>query len=391
MDRLSARRPDVIIAGGGVAGASLAILLGRAGLRVTLFDQRTFPSEKPCGEGLMPAGVAVLARLGLLSAVGGVAFSGIRWHAGDRMVEASFPRVPGMPSFGIAQRRLRLDLTLFEAARATSGVTAIAGTRVDAPLVERGRVVGVSAGGDEHRAPLTVIADGAASRLRRALGLDGPRRSRVRVGMRSHFRLSSNQSPPDRVTVFLGAGREVYIAPLPDGELLVAGLAEREIAGPDARAAWSRWITEEPALAALLAGATRISSIEGRAPLTGTARAGVVPGAVLLGDAAGFTDPVTGGGMAQALLAAELLAAHVPLALDRGDAVLRRFDRERRRMLRPFRAVTGLMLALVRRPWLARLALDVIAAHPPLFSRLIGVAGGLSCEHARRAPAPRTR
>ena len=56
---------DVVIAGGGPAGATLAMLLGRAGLRVELFEAQRFPREKPCGEGIMPAGVAVLERLGL--------------------------------------------------------------------------------------------------------------------------------------------------------------------------------------------------------------------------------------------------------------------------------------------------------------------------------------
>ena len=54
---------DVLIAGGGIAGASLAVLLGRSGLRVEMFDQRRFPSEKPCGEGIMPAGVRALVAL----------------------------------------------------------------------------------------------------------------------------------------------------------------------------------------------------------------------------------------------------------------------------------------------------------------------------------------
>ena len=48
---------DVLIAGGGIAGATLAVLLGRAGLRVEIYEERRFPREKPCGEGLMPAGV----------------------------------------------------------------------------------------------------------------------------------------------------------------------------------------------------------------------------------------------------------------------------------------------------------------------------------------------
>ena len=40
---------DVLVAGGGPAGSALAILAGRAGISVALFDQARFPRDKPCG------------------------------------------------------------------------------------------------------------------------------------------------------------------------------------------------------------------------------------------------------------------------------------------------------------------------------------------------------
>ena len=57
---------DVVIVGGSVAGSALAILLGRSGVQVELYEQHAFPRDKACAEGLMPAGAAVLGRLGLL-------------------------------------------------------------------------------------------------------------------------------------------------------------------------------------------------------------------------------------------------------------------------------------------------------------------------------------
>ena len=53
----------VLIVGGGVAGSSLATMLGRSGFSVRLFEKAQFSREKPCGEGLMPAGLACLATL----------------------------------------------------------------------------------------------------------------------------------------------------------------------------------------------------------------------------------------------------------------------------------------------------------------------------------------
>jgi flavin-dependent dehydrogenase len=108
----------------------------------------------------------------------------------------------------------------------------------------------------------------------------------------------------------------------------------------------------------------------------------VAPGAVLLGDAAGFIDPVTGGGIAQALLSAELLARFLPRILaerdrDRDSEWLWRFDRQRRAMLRDYRWLTAALLLVTRRPALARATLHLMRAKPAAMGHLVGVAAGL--------------
>jgi len=95
---------DVVIAGAGPAGASLAVMLGRAGLSVEVYDTHRFPREKPCGEGLMPAGVGVLERHGLADAVGGAPFYGVRYYAGTLVAEGRFPSVAELPATGRGQR-----------------------------------------------------------------------------------------------------------------------------------------------------------------------------------------------------------------------------------------------------------------------------------------------
>src|SRR5713101_4431980 len=71
---------DLLIAGAGIAGSALAIHLARRGHSVVLLERSRFPREKPCGEGLMPAGVAALERLGIDTAGLGAEFYGIRYH-----------------------------------------------------------------------------------------------------------------------------------------------------------------------------------------------------------------------------------------------------------------------------------------------------------------------
>jgi 2-polyprenyl-6-methoxyphenol hydroxylase-like FAD-dependent oxidoreductase len=366
----------VLISGGGIAGSALAILLGRQGIEVELFERRDFPHEKPCGEGLMPAGVSVVERMGLQEAVGGEPFYGVRYHFGDFAVEGRFPSQDGRPSVGWGQRRLKLDEALFRAASVTPGVTAHVRARVDAPLVEGGRVVGLIVDGEPRRGSLVVAADGIDSPIRKAAGLDLPPR-RKRFGVCAHFRLAGGRLQPPWVDVFVRKGHELYVTPLPAREVLVAALVEAGAMEGTAEQAYSRWLQAEPVLAERLEGAEQITPIAGRSPLTSRARSGVAPGLVLLGDAAGFVDPITGGGMAQALVSAELLARYAAnRGLAKHEAWLDAFDRERSAMLRDYRILTNAMLWLASRPRLARNAFRAMTATPRLFSHLLGVSGG---------------
>jgi len=367
---------DVLIAGGGIAGSTLVILLGRQGLTVEVFERGRFPKEKPCGEGLMPAGVAVLNRLGLGEAVGGAPFYGVRYHFGNQTAEGRFPRAAGLPIAGRGQRRKHLDQVLFQAAAATPGVTAHTGIAVDAPLCENGRVAGLLVGGELRRAALVVAADGVHSRMRHLLGLNKPQH-RKRFGTRAHFRLAPGQTQPPWVDVFVCPGYELYVTPLPEKEVLVAGLTYAGALGEPIERAFHRWWRAQPALAVRLEGAEQVSSLMGTSPLAGNARAGVAPGIVLLGDAAGFLDPITGGGMTQALMTAELLAKHVSRGLGRDEKWLWTFERHRQALLRDYRILTQMVLWLADHPRLAERLLSVLRMSPTLFSHLVGVSGGV--------------
>jgi flavin-dependent dehydrogenase len=379
---------DVVVAGGGPAGATLAILLGRAGLRVDVYDARHFPREKPCGEGIMPGGVAVLGRLGLRDAVGGRALSAVRYHGFGLTAAAPFA-APGRPqTTALAQRRLRLDEALIRVARATPGVRLYEDASVEGAEIENGRAVGLRVGGEIRRGALVVGADGLESPVRRSLGLDVAARAPTRGGVRMHFRLAPGSTLADNLEIFVGRGFELYAAPLPDGELLVAGLADEGAFGSSARAALARWIASWPFLRDALEGATPLTAPAGRARVARRARAGFAPGAVLLGDAARASDPLTAGGISHALATAERLAEIVPRYLAEGDRVLHRFDRARHRLLRPHDWLTHALVTIVRRPLLAHATLLAMRALPPVMRRLVSVAGAAGVHPPAVAAAP---
>lgn len=367
---------DVLIAGGGLAGSTLAILLGRRGLKVELFERGEFPKEKPCGEGLMPAGVAVLNRLGVGAEVGGAPFYGLRYHFRTGTAEGRFPVTAGLPVFGFGQRRKHLDQILFRTAASTPGVTAHSGAVVEAPLSHNGRVVGLQVNGKSHRAAIVVAADGVHSRLRHQMNLNVPVR-RKRFGVRAHFRLAKERIQPPWVEVFLGPGHELYLTPLPDGEVLVAALTDaRQLHGPLA-SAFQRWLSNQPSLSRLLEGAEQVTPLLATSPLSGEAIRGVAPGFVLLGDAAGFIDPITGGGMTQALMTAELLASCIPDNLGCEESWLPAFEHSRQALLLDYRILTRMVIWLTDHPQVGERLLLILNALPAFLSHVIGVAGGV--------------
>ena len=98
---------------------------------------------------------------------------------------------------------------------------------------------------------------------------------------------------------------------------------------------------------------------------------------MLLGDAAGFLDPITGGGIAQALITSERLAAFIDTHRGRNpDTWVPAFERERQALLRDYHLLTRGVLGLARRPVLAHAALVGLSYLPSLFSHLVGVSAG---------------
>jgi flavin-dependent dehydrogenase len=355
---------DVLIVGGGVAGSSLAIMLGRSGFAVRLFEKTQFPREKPCGEGLMPAGVAVLQRWGLDALVAGCSFHGVRFYFGQGPAARNDCKTFRFQSPGLGQRRRVLDQELISCAAATPGVQVHTGVSVNSLIIERGVVKGLRVAGQEYRAPLVVAADGAHSTIRSQLGLDHPIK-RDRFGMRAHFRLADAKPQVPWVEVFIGNKIELYATPLPNREISVALLAPAGTlrAHPAEFLALCRSF---PALADRLEGAQQITRLMGAAPISGNSRHIATPGVVFLGDAAGYADPVTGTGMTQALITAELLTKHLLRQKKLATATLWSFEQHRRAVLAKYRTMAFVALWLSQKPHLARLvsgAADLWSSH----------------------------
>jgi menaquinone-9 beta-reductase len=356
---------DVLVAGGGPAGLAVAAAAAARGLGVVVLERGELPADKACGEGILPAGLRALEELGALALIpepDRAPIRAIRWVDGGRAAEAGLPG----PAAGI--RRTALSAALLARARAAG-----AEVRPRTPLIAHRRgPEGVEAQtpGGALRARLLVAADGLASPVREREGLSRPERGAARFGLRRHFSLAPWS---DRVEVHFGDGVEAYVTPAGAARVGVALLCEAA-----ARRPYPELLASFPSLAARLAGARHDSALAGAGPLRRGAAARVRDRLVLVGDAAGFVDAITGEGLSLAFEAALDLARALPDALARGAPAeaFREFERAQARRWRRYAAATRLLLWLARRPGARRRAIALAASHPRALERIVALAVG---------------
>jgi 2-polyprenyl-6-methoxyphenol hydroxylase-like FAD-dependent oxidoreductase len=307
---------DVIIVGGRCAGAPLATLLARSGMKVCVVDRARFPSDTPSTHGVQPSGVKILDRLGVLDQVLDVAPAiehGTMQLDDERIELNGISRMMGAPMVNV--RRVTLDAILLDAA-AAAGADVRTQTAVSGLIQTGGRVVGVHTTKGELRASLIVGADGARSTI---ADLVGARKYHATPPGRMFVwtYLEGVASATDHVR--LGKiGDHVFLAsPTDSGLFMVAlgiSMSRRDEVRRDREAAWAKGVAGWPELQATLAGARRVGPVQMMSRWHGFFRESAGPGWVLLGDAGHFKDPTPGQGISDALRQSTTLAAAIQAA-----------------------------------------------------------------------------
>jgi flavin-dependent dehydrogenase len=333
---------DVAIVGAGPVGLAAAIEARLAGLSVMLVEQREGAIDKACGEGLMPGALPLLARLGVNPE--GHPLGGVTYRSGRRSVTHRFAA-----SGGRGVRRTTLHAALSARAnelgvrRVTLRVTELVQTTdaVHLPEIVSARYL--------------LGCDGLHSTIARLAGLSlaAPRRAR-RFGVRQHYFV---QPWSDNIEVYFGPSAELYVTPVSEN---VVGLAMLARQGTD----FDEALAAVPQLAAQLAGAGLASTRRGAGPFRQRTRARVRGRVLLVGDAAGYVDAITGEGLrlgfAQAADAVRAIAADRP----------KDYERAWKRTTRDFRVLTGALVFGATTP-LRGAIVPLAAALPGVFGSVV--------------------
>jgi geranylgeranyl reductase family protein len=372
---------DAIVVGAGPAGSATALFLRQRGHSVLLLDEARFPRDKVCGESVSPGAWPLLEALGAAGAIRKRAprpLAGMRLTAPDGTSFRGDYR--GAAAAGFAMRRRDFDQALIETARG-AGVEVREGTRATGLVLEGGVVRGVACengrGTGDAFARLVVGADGRRSVVARRLGLLREHPTLRKFAVRGHWAGMDGLS--DDGEMHVGGGGYCGVAPLRGSQANVAFVVDvRDVraAGGNLegfyRAALERrW----PRVAERLAGARLLEPPRAVGPLALDARRVSAPGALLVGDSAGFYDPFTGEGVTLALRSADLAAQTADRVL-RGDAHdLSEYDRRRHAATRDKFRLNRLLQRIIGRDDLACAVARRLARRPDLADRLVGIAG----------------
>ena len=323
------QRFDVLVVGAGPAGSATAHRLAGAGASVLVVDRARFPRDKPCGGGLTTRAFrrcpvdptpVVEERVDVVE---------LRFRYGDAVVRRS-----SEPVIWMTQRR-RLDAFLLDAARA-AGAEVREGVQVS-------HDGGISVGGERIAADVVVGADGANGQTAKALSLGGA----IVHGVALEGNVPYRALPPDRylhrAVVELADIPGGYGWVFPKGDHVNVGVGAWSAEGPRLREHLARVCAAHGLVIA------QLEDVRGhRLPLRRPGTNLASDRALLVGDAAGLIDPVSGDGMYECFVSAELAAAAIADLLG-----------GRSSSLEPYAAALDAELApLHRASWKLKRALD---------------------------------
>lgn len=346
---MSNDRWDLAIVGGGPIGLVTGILAAQSGLSVAVLESRADPIDKACGEGLMPRAMERLAEIAVEPV--GRNFDGITYldAAGDRRAYAPFQGDPGR---GV--ERIVLHEALTRRSKEVE-VQRLPG-RVVSVSQDDGSATAHCANGLSLTARYLVGADGLHSTVRREIGLAAKVSAYPRYGLRQHF---LTKPWGTSVEVYWAPESEAYVTPVSDD---VVGIA---ILGGRGAKPFKERLAEFPALTRQLGDARKLGTVLGAGPLRQAVKGRVRGRVLLVGDAAGYVDALTGEGLAVGFASADALVSVIRTGR------LTDYERDWRRITRDYRWLTQALVTSTRHRSLRQRVVPAAARLPRVFAAAV--------------------
>jgi flavin-dependent dehydrogenase len=313
-------------------------------MHVVVVEPKTGAVDKACGEGIMPAARVSLDEMGIELPTGRT-FKGVRYHHNGASATGRF-----RSGLGLGIHRVELSQAMWQRAHEL-GVERRKGWIRDVRSVN-GYVEAM-----DIRAGWMIGADGLHSTVRKALDIPVVQKPRGRYGIRRHFR---TRSQSDFVDVYLSNEAEAYVTPVGDGIVGVAILSS-------APQRFEGQLAGFPRLARLLD--EPVGNARGAGPFRRFSRHVRQGRVALVGDAAGFVDPITGEGIRLGFESSRLA---VKCML---EDCLADYEPGWRKIMRTYQLVTSSILVLRRNRSTRELLVPTLRVFPFVFDRMLGLLG----------------
>ncbi len=365
-----ARETDVLVIGGGPAGAAAGYWLARAGHRVTIVEKKTFPREKTCGDGLTPRAVKQITDMGLAGSLERFhRYEGLRATAHGKALELQWPSHSVYPQHGYVVRRRELDQMVALNAEA-AGAQLLQGHEANQPILERGLLRGAvvtdkeSHSTFELRAQYVIVADGANSRFGRSLGTSRAKQMPYGTAIRTYWESPRHAEPwiESALDVKDRNGNSMpgygWIFPVGDGTINIGvGLLStfrdfKSVNTTQLLDAYAHMVADDWGIDP---GNPTQRATSGRIPMGGSVGPKVGPTYIVVGDAAGSVNPFNGEGIDYAYETARMAAQVLHEALAANDpAALQQYPRLLDAEYGDYFKVARLFARVIGRPALMR-------------------------------------